>query len=455
MMKKRIIFLASLIGITSLTGCEPPDDIIIPSVKEQYEEGATDISMWCADFEEWQNQLNQKQRIEFNSNLNDGINLKQTFIEQNDIDDRLRSARETNSTPDIYMISIGNLYKEVKNGYALDITNYIDTWDDLILSAKESVTYNNTCYGYPICLEPSTLLFYRQDLLKQYGNVDEVPTNWNDFLTLCDAVKTNLKSNNVKGVYTFDVPKGVDCAWGTWGMQIAASDGLAITDDWTESRLLTEGKDGYLALGNLWSSLYGKGYVPLSSGAYNEYIKDLCLGKLVMTTAGSWSVSEIVNTYPELINKIKVMPMPTFDGNQNVTTATNGVWVYVLSRSCKNVEKAIEVIKYLVAGDDTSRTEEYFTKAYYSKSSPRKSVQNKIEQSLLSQTKVPTNWVETINDVASKACLEPIYDWNISVAIELYLEECAMGEDINNSLTKADNSIKKIIESNKTTNPRK
>ena len=74
---------------------------------------------------------------------------------------------------------------------------------------------------------------------------------------------------------------------------------------------------------------------------------------------------------------------------------------------------------------------------------------------MLSQTKVPTNWVETINDVASKACLEPIYDWNISVAIELYLEECAMGEDINNSLTKADNSIKKIIESNKTTNPRK
>ena len=176
-----------------------------------------------------------------------------------------------------------------------------------------------------------------------------------------------------------------------------------------------------------------------------------------MTTAGSWSVSEIINTYPEMKDKIGVAPMPTVDGRQDKCTATNGGWVYVVSSTSKNVEKAIEVIKWLVAGEDTTRTEEYFAKAYYSKAAPRKSVQAKIEAKAATQTDVPKEWVDVINDVSRRAELEPIYPWDISVQIELYLEKCAYGDDINQSLIDADKEIKSLISSNNTpnTNPRK
>ena len=446
---KRILLVLTLVLVASLlTACDPPEDIkdYVENAREEYfEDGATKINMWVADFEEWQNQLNISQRKDFNDIKDDGIQLTQTFVQQTDIDDLLRTARETKSTPDIYMISIGNLYKEVKNGYAMDISNYINTWDDLVPSAQDAVTYNGGRYGYPICLEPSSLVFYRKDLLQQYGNTTSIPTTWDDFVDLCNTVKKNIKSSGTKGLYTFEVPKGVACAWGTWGMQYAATGGLAITEDWTTSRLLGDGKDGFMKLGQLWADLYN-GIVPLASGsAYNEIITELCQGKLVMTTAGSWSVSEIINAYPELVDKIGVAVMPTFDGNQNVTTATNGGWVYVVSSSCKNPEKAAQVIKYLVAGDDTTKTEEYFAKAYYSKSSPRISVQTKIEVSLANQTTVPAEWVKVINSVTEKACLEPIYSWDISVAVEGFLEECAAGEDILESLKKADEAIKKVI----------
>ena len=119
--------------------------------------------------------------------------------------------------------------------------------------------------------------------------------------------------------------------------------------------------------------------------------------------------------------------------------------IIFISKTCKNPEKAAEVIKFLVAGDDTTKTEEYFAKAYYSKSSPRKSVQAKIEASLSTQDTVPAEWVSTINSVSEKACLEPIYSWDISVAVEGFLEECAAGEDMEASLKKADEAIKKII----------
>ena len=461
-MKKIIFILTLLVVATCLTACEPPEDIVISDREEYFEEGATKITMWCADFEEWQNQLNKNQRMDFNDIKDDGLQLNQTFIQQTDIDDRLRSARETGSTPDIYMISIGNLYKEVLNGYAMDISSYINTWDDLVPSALDAVSYNSGKYGYPICMEPSTLLFYRKDLLQEYGKTDKVPTKWDDFLTLCGTIKSNISASGKKGLYAFDVPKGVDCAWGTWGMQIAASGGLAVTDDWSQSRMITDGKQGYLNLGNLWYELYANKYVPYASGAYNEYITELCSDKLVMTTAGSWSVSEIINTYPELKDKIGVAVMPTFDGNQNVTTATNGGWVYVISSDCKHPEKAAEVLKYLVAGEDTTKTEEYFEKAYYSKASPRKSVQQKIETSLANQTTVPAEWISIINEVSSKGVLEPIYSWDISVQIELFLEKCAYADDASQnvaSLKEADDAIKDLIASNGYTdgksNPRK
>ena len=104
-MKRLLLVLTIVLSTALLTGCEPPDDIkdIVENNREEYiEEGATTINMWCADFEEWQNQLNIEQRKDFNDIKDDGIQLSQTFIQQTDIDDRLRSARETNSTPDIY-----------------------------------------------------------------------------------------------------------------------------------------------------------------------------------------------------------------------------------------------------------------------------------------------------------------------------------------------------------------
>ena len=451
-MKRFLLALTIMLVGVSLTGCEPPDDIkdIVNNNREEYvEEGATKINMWVADFEEWQNQLNISQRKDFNDIKDDGIQLVQTFVQQTEIDDRLRSARETNSVPDIYMMSIGNLYKEVKNGYAMDISSYINTWDDLVDSGKDAVSYNGGKYGYPICLEPSSLIFYRKDLLQQYGNTTEIPTKWDDFLALCNTIKSNIKKAGVKGLYSFEVPKGVALAWATSGMQYAATGGLALTDDWTESRLLTDGKEGYLQLGRLWYDLYG-GLVPNGAGAaYNEIIPELCDGKLVMTTAGSWSISEIVNTYPELIDQIGVAVMPTFDGNQDVITATNGGWVYVVSSTCKNPEKAVEVLKYLVAGDDTTKTEEYFAKAYYSKSSPRKSVQAKIEASLSTQNTVPAEWISVVNSVSAKACLEPIYSWDVCIAVSTYLEGCAIASNIDKEieglLKKADEDIKKII----------
>ncbi len=441
----RKFFMLFLVLIISLvfSGCTPPDDIIINDREEYFEEGANKVTMWVNDFEEWNNQLNIKQRMDFNDFEDDEIQLEQVFVEVSSFEDLIRSARETNSVPDIYMVSYGNLYKEVVNNYATDLTSYFDTiiWDDLTDNADAAVTYNNSKYAFPILMEPSTMLFYRKDLLLQYGNTNEVPTNWDDFLVLLETIRTNIQDEGVRGLYPFDVPKGVALGWATWGLQIEASGGLAISDDWTTSRL---NEPGYQNLAELWDNLYANNLVPLSSGDYTEVINDLCLDKLVFTTAGSWSISTIINDYPELVDQIGVIPMPTFGDNQDVTTATNGGWAYVISSESTNKEAAAEVIKYLVA-ENIDKPVEYFEGAKFSKSPTRKSVQTEIQLMLDNQTEVPSEWINTLIEVSNKSELEPIYSWDISIAISRMLENAALGNNIATEIKNASDEITAII----------
>ncbi len=442
-MKKSSVLLTSVLLLFSLASCTPPDDITIDDEVEVVEEGATNIKMWMMDFEEWENQINISQRKLFNKNASDGIQLSQTYINKNDFDDLIRSSYESRNVPDIYMVSYGNLYKEIKAGRAIDLTNYFGTsvWNDLTDTAKTATNYGGKYYAFPIVMEPSTIIGYSKSMLKEYGKTESIPTKWDDFLTLCGTIKSNLKAANKRNVYAYGVPTGVACAWGTWGMQQAATGGLAITDDWSTSRIT---EPGYKQLANVWKELYGNGYVPLSSGEYTESIYDVCDGKAVMTTCGSWSLSSVINQYESQKDDIGFAVMPTMDGDQNKTTATNGGWCYVISSECKNVEKAVEVIKFLTA-EDTTQTVDFFKRANYSKYSPRKSVQAILETEAAKQTTVPQEWISVVNSVSSKAILEPIYDWNISVAVEGLLEEAAMGKDIDTSIANCDTAVKKVI----------
>ena len=425
-MKKNTILLLLFILSFVLFGCNPPDDIIINDRVEQFENGATEVSMWVNDFEEWNNQLAIEQRMDFNDQLTDGIQLKQTFVEVTAFDDQMRAARETGNEPDIYMISYGNLYRDVSNGVVADITNYFDQaiWDDLYDSAENGVKYNNKYYGFPILLEPSTVLFYRKDLLQQYGGTSSIPTNWADFLTLSRTIKSNIQSSGTAGLYPLDIPKGVALGWGSWGIQMAATGGLAITEDWSTARATNP---GYEDIAELWYDLYNEGLVPLSSGDYTEIINDLAVGKLVMTTAGSWSIATIINDYPDLIDQIGVAIMPTFDGNQDRATATNGGWVYVISESSTHKTEAAAVIDFLVGGTNNEETLDYFRGAKYSKTSSRVSIQNTLVAELSSQTEIPASWIETITYISERAIMEPNYPWDLSVTISGMLENVALG----------------------------
>ena len=132
-----------------------------------------------------------------------------------------------------------------------------------------------------------------------------------------------------------------------------------------------------------------------------------------MTIAGSWSVAEIMNTYPHMAEKIGVAELPTFDGNRGGITATNGGWAYAIDASSQHKEEAAAVIDWMFC-QSAERTAGFFEAAHYSKTAVNKSVQAYIDSH---EKEVNEEWIQVITAVSNTAMPEPLFSWDITVAV--------------------------------------
>ena len=390
------------------------------------EEGATVITMYCQDFEDWNNSWMDSMKDSFNSNLEDGIQLDIKYFQDEAYTDALKVARENNTAPDIFMTSYGNLYNDsIKTGYAAPLNELLDAkyFDDLLDNVKPMVSFQDQYYAYPQLMEPSTLFFYRKDYF-DLANVESAPKSWAELLEVCASVKSVLK----KGQYTIGLPIGTALGWATYGMQYNTTGGVALNDEWTE--ILVKDNDEWRALLGFFYDLYKGGYVPagnVSAQGYNDIIEALCQDKLAMTFAGSWSIAEIVNTYPEMIDKIGVAVIPTLSGDQSGVTATNGGWTFSISSSsdAEHQQKAARVLEYFFC-EDAARTGSYFEAAHYSKAAVNKSVQTYLGENSDEELK---DWLTVVNTVSASAKPEPTYAWDISIAVSTMFEYMAINCD--------------------------
>lgn len=389
------------------------------------EEGATVITMYLQDFEDWNNEYMEDTAEEFNSIMDDGIQLEVRFFTDDAYTDALKVARENGTAPDIFMTSYGNLYSDtIATGYAAPLNDLLDQtyFDDIVDDVKALVSYEGNYYAYPQLLEPSALLFYRKDYFEEAGlDPDSPPKSWEELFTACEALEGVIG----RGQYVLGMPIGTALGWATYGMQYNTTGGVALNDAWTE--VLVEDNDEWRALLGFFYDVYAEGYAPagnVSASGYNDIIDALCQDKLAMTIAGSWSIAEIVDTYSDMIDDIGVAVLPTRSGDQTGTTATNGGWTFSVSSSVdeEHQQKAARVLEYFFC-ESTERTAGYFEAASYSKVSPQKSVRAYLEENADDSL---ADWLDVVNTVSAAAKFEPTYEWDISTAVSTMFEYMAI-----------------------------
>lgn len=121
---------AMAVSVTALTGC---------SKDYPTEKGATSIMFYAQDFEDWSNEHLYEKVKEFNSNLNDGIQIEMRMYEDSEYTQALTSAREGGYAPDIYMVSYGNLAGDIQKKYPAVVNDLLpqSAFDDLLTTWKK------------------------------------------------------------------------------------------------------------------------------------------------------------------------------------------------------------------------------------------------------------------------------------------------------------------------------
>lgn len=443
-----LLTLACTAGIAA--GCGGDDD--------GPEEGATVVTVWLRDFEDWSNEVMKSIMDDFNKDKTDMLHISYRFISEDGFGDALAAAQDNGTAPDIYQVSYTNLYSEVRGNTILALDDLLpaSSFEDLKDTAKELVVYDGHYYAYPQLTEPGAVMYYRKDLLDEagvdYSNAEE--WSFEDLYAACEKLKEIMPKNQGKyPMLGFDF---AEAGWASQGLQANLTGGdVCLNEDWTE---VIVDSQGYKELANFYGKLYGEEYVPLTwSTGYNDQIIDLCDGKVAIAYTGSWAIAEIMESYgEEMADKIGVATIPTLNGGADKgTTATNGGWALVIDAKSKNSEAAAKIIEYLAAGEDTAAPERYFEAAHYSKSIPRKSIQEKVDAKDTSSA-CPAEWLDIIENIADNGIPESIYTFDINTQVMGLMQNIVIDVLDGNSVESSWNrrigdtiaAIEKIMENN-------
>ncbi len=390
----------------------------------------------------WQNQFQPNDNAWFEgavkafNEANDDVQIKLVVVPGDAWEQKMKAAQAAGKTPDMYTRNYSAIQPAARGGELGSLTEHVDAsiWDDLDPRFLDAVTVDGKQYAYPIYYEPSSLLFYRKDLLQQAG-IDEsaLPTSWTDLIETGKTLKSELPD-----VVPFQTAQNaVELSWTTWGMQVNAAGHLPISDDWTTS---LAGGDNYTELFATYKQLMDDGL--LAKQALTGYgdLSALADGKIAMQASGSWAINQLLDEYPDEVANIGVAPLPSLDGDVTRTTGTLGGWALVMDAKSDNAEATAKAISFMTA-EDPAIPMDYFVKTNFTKLSPRISVTELIAQS---DTSVDP-WYDTVLEVSSHQILEPTYDWAVSIAMGTGLEKVMQGGDVAGAIAEADAAITKAI----------
>ncbi|REE69593.1 carbohydrate ABC transporter substrate-binding protein (CUT1 family) [Paenibacillus taihuensis] len=404
------------------------------------------VEFWANKFEETTDNWFKKWVAEFNKSQ-DQIEVKLQIVPGDAWAQKLKAAQAAGKAPDFYTMNYGGIANAAKLSQIQPLNDLIDgaQYDDLYDNIKDFVSVGDKYYAYPMLVEPSAVLYYRKDLYTAAGlDPEKPPTTWQELID-------NGKKLTQKGIFGLATGQTAgDLGWSSWGLQYGAAGHLALTDDWSKADI---NNDGYRAVINFYADAYKAGIMPKQALAGYADASPFGQGKVAQEISGSWAIGQYRNDFKNMLDKIGVAPMPSQNGDPSTTTATLGGWSLVVDGKSKHPKESAAFISYLLGGDPNVMID-FFKTAQFSKFSPRKSVDEAMKadpaasqdpwRALIAEKVIPF----------SKA--EPIYPWDVSMAVSTAIESAMKGTDPEKALEKAEKDINDFIAKSKLagTNPK-
>ena len=333
---------------------------------------AVNITFWQQKFEDYQQAWFKKEVDTFNSSQSK-VHVNYLVVPSDTWTQKLQAAQAAGTQPDVVTTNYGAIAAGVVNGQftALDDLMPASAFADIKDNVKSFVTVDGKHYAYPMLVEPSTVLYYRTDLVKAAGlDPASPPKTWDQLVQWA----TKLTQGNVKGMTIASAAP--DLGWSSWGLQFNACGYLPITDDWSKARATDP---CYTNLLNFYKTLYQNKLMPQTPKVGYPDASPYGNGEVAMMADGSWAIGQLKNDFPKMIAKTAVAAFPSFDGDGSKTTATLGGWTLTVDAKSKNAQASADFINWLLAGDPAIMAS-FFKASGYSKFTVRTSVDQALGQ---------------------------------------------------------------------------
>lgn len=434
MRKKRgnlmLAVTAVAVLVLSLAACSSD------SSNDKTSSGATKIVFWQQQFEPYQQTWFKKYVDKYNKSQ------KKVFIDYKVVPadawvQKLKAAQAAGNQPDVQTTNYGAIPAGVADGQFASLDGLIPAskFTDIKSNVSSFVQVKGKHYAYPMLVEPSTVLYYRTDLVKAAGlDPNSPPKTWDDLVSWSKA----LTKGKTKGMTIAST--ALDLQWSSWGLQRNACGHWPISDDWSKA----EATDPCFAkVADLYKQLYQGKYMPQTPKVGYADSQPYAKGDVAMMACGSWAVGQLRSGAPKILAKTKVAPFPSIDGDASKPTATLGGWTLTVDSKSNDKKAAAGFINYLLAGDPNIM-KDFFTISGYSKYTVRTSV----DDALKSDPKASNDpFMKIISDqVVAHGVQEPTYPADINMAMGKAIEAAMKGQSSPDSALKtANNTINDVI----------
>lgn len=403
-------------------------------------DGPVEIEFWHRTFTPAENEWYANVVEQFNE-AQDEVVVKNQEIPADAWDQRMTSAQAADRAPDVYTHS-GMMGDAVRLGQVLALDDLIseESLASITDEAREVASIDGELYGYPLLLEPQTVLFWNKEMFEEAGlDPDTPPTSWDDLYEYCDALKEVLDSGQFCITTAQDA---VTFAWSTVGQQYGIAGHLPISDDWSEAN--AEGVDGYIDLLNFYKTLYDNDYIPKQP--LGAYVEAMPYGQeqSAMMTSGSWAMSELGSDFPEVMEVTGVAPFVSYDGQPDTVTSTAGNFKWVIDAKTDEPEAAAAFVEWVLGGDPEVLVP-FFVVTQFSKAPARDVVAEAVSNS---PEAAEAWWSDVISqDVVPNVTSEPLYPWDISLAMGTAMEKAMTGVmSPEDALAEAQVEIQRVID---------
>lgn len=398
----------------------------------------TTVTFWQQKFEDYQQAWYKKYVDQFNASQ-DCVTVNYQVVPADTWTQKLQAAQAAGTQPDVVTTNYGNIKPGVAQGQFAALDDYLpaSAFADIKPNVAPFVTENGKHWGYPMLVEPSTVLYINADMAKAAGlDPSTPPKSWSDLIDWA----TKLTSGNVKGIATASV--AADLGWSSWGLQYNSCGHFPIADDWSAGRAT---ESCFADVANLYKTLYQNKLMPQNPKAGYTDAAPFENGEVAMMVNGSWALGAIKLDKPAMVAKTVVAPFPTKDGGTGETTATLGGWTLTLDAKSKHPKEAASFINYLAAGDPNIMAD-FFKQAGYSKYTTRTSVDQAIAKNDPSTTQ-DANMKTISQDIVAHGIAEPVYPWDISLAMGTAIEASMKGTaSVDAALRTANDAINSTIQ---------